>query len=120
MSDRYDIDAKRLGYFVGSIVAVAVVVTAVYCGLYGLKKWTGGVQQGANLMLAATQTPYQAPASTGTTGQYICPGQGPVGLPVFDAAGVPRSPLCNQPLVFNAFGAGGQAGLVAFGGGGGG
>lgn len=120
MSDRYDIDAKRLGYFVGSVVAAAVVVTAVYVGLYGLKKWTGGVQQGANLMLAATRAPIQGGARTGTAGQYICPTHGAVGLPVFDAAGVAHCPICNQPMSFNGSRAGGQAGLVAFGGGGGG
>ena len=120
MSDRYDIDAKRLGYFVGSILAAAVVVTAVYIGLYGLKKWSGGVQQGANLMLAATQVPSQGAARTGTTGQYVCPTHGAVGLPAFDAAGAPHCPICNQAMSFNGLGAGGQAGLVAFGGGGGG
>ncbi len=122
MSDYHVIDAKRLGYFVGSIAAAAVVVTAIYCGLYGLKKWTGSVQQGANLMMVASQAPCQSPVTTGTAGQFICPVHGAVGLPALDSAGVPRCPICNQAMSFNRPQAGVQAGPLApaaFGGGGG-
>ncbi|MGA2225420.1 MAG: hypothetical protein ABSH41_13375 [Syntrophobacteraceae bacterium] len=122
MSEYNDIDAKRLGYFAGSIVAAAVVVTAIYCGLYGLKKWTGSMQQGANLMMVAAPAPYQGSVRTGAAGQFICPTHGAVGLPVVDASGVPRCPLCNGAMSFNGPQAGAQAGpvgLAAFAGGGG-
>jgi hypothetical protein len=122
MSEYHDIDAKRLGYFVGSIVTAAVAVTVIYCSLYGFRKWTGNVQQGANLMMAASPAPYQTPARTAIAGQFICPAHGAVGLPVFDAAGVPRCPLCKEAMGFNGPQAGVQAGpvgLAAVGGGGG-
>lgn len=122
MSEYHDIDAKRLGYFVGSIVAAAVAVTVIYCGVYGLKKWTGSVQQGANLMMVAAPAPYQGAVRPGTAGQFICPTHGAVGLPVVDAAGVPRCPICNGEMSFNGPQAGTQAGPVApaaFAGGGG-
>jgi len=92
MPEYHDIDAKRLGYFVGAVVAAVLVVTAVYSVFFGWKKWTTNMQQGANLMMAAAPAPYQGQvaARAGSAGQFICPAHGAVGLPVFDATGVPR------------------------------
>ena len=125
MSREYlEIDAKGLGYFVGAVIAAILVVTAVYSAFFGWKKWTTNMQQGTNLMMAAAPAPYQGQvvARAGTTGQFICPTHGAVGLTVFDAAGVPRCPICNGAMTFNGPQAGMQSspiGLAAFAGGGG-
>ena len=123
MSEDYlKIEVKQLGYFVGAIVAAAVVVTAIYWAVFGMNKWTANVQLGTNLMLAAAPGPYQGQplAGKGTAGQYVCPRDGAVGLPVLDAAGAPHCPACNQVMSFNGAPVGvgaGSAGLAAFGGG---
>lgn len=122
LGDYHRIEAKQLGYFVGAIVGTAVVVTAIYWAVFGMNKWTANVQLGTNLMLAAAPVPYQGQplARTGTAGQYVCPKDGAVGLPVFDAAGAPHCPVCNQVMSFNGAPVGvgaGSLGLAAFGGG---
>lgn len=99
-----EIDAKRLGYFAAAVLAAALVVTAVYWAFFGMTRWTKNIQQGANLMMAAATVPSQGQkfAGVGSAGQFVCPRDGAVGLPVMDAAGVPRCPVCNQVMCFNA------------------
>ncbi len=96
------IDIKKLGTFVGLVVGTAVVVTAVYCFIFGFEQWQSEVKMSAQLMTAAATVPVaQMPAGTGSAGQYICPQHGAVGLPSFDAAGSPHCPCCGQIMQFS-------------------
>ena len=102
------IDIKKLGTFVGLLVGTAVVVTAVYCFIFGFEQWQSEVKMSAQLMTAAATAPVapcaptaQMPAGIGSTGQYLCPQHGALGLPNFDAAGAPHCPSCGQIMQFS-------------------
>ena len=119
------LDPKRFGYFCGAIIGTAVIVTAIYCCIFGFEHWTGEVQTAGRLMTAAVVTPVgqaplmypgQAAAGAGVAGQYLCPQHGAVGLPNFDAAGAPHCPACGQVMQFCGASAGNLS-PAAFGGG---
>ena len=115
------VDGKRLGWFAGLIAATVLVVTGLYWSLYGMGTWTDKMQQGANLMIAAAPLTYQGQAGSGilAAGQYVCPQHGAVGLPVFDAAGVPHCPVCTQVMCFNGISTVPQSNSMALAAGGG-
>lgn len=98
------VDGKRLVLFTGLVIAVLITVTGIYWSLYGREQWTTKMQQGANLMVAAVPTASQGQTRSGMSmaGQYVCPSHGAVGLPAYDAAGVPHCPICNQAMCFNS------------------
>ena len=97
------VDGKGLAWFAGLIIAALVTVTGIYWFLYGREKWTVKMQQGANLMVAAVPAASQGQTRPGVSaaGQFVCPSHGAVGLPTYDAAGVPHCPICNQVMCFN-------------------
>ena len=97
------VDGKRLAWFTGLVIAALITVTGIYWFLYGRVKWTTKMQQGANLMMAVAPAMSQGQTGSGisTAGQYVCPQHGAVGLPVFDTAGSPHCPVCNQVMCFN-------------------
>lgn len=93
---------KNLRTFAGLVIGTAVVVTAVYCVVFGFEHWQGEVTTtGAQLMTAATIAPVaQMPAGARASGQYFCPQHGAVGLPNLDATGAPHCPCCGQIMQF--------------------
>lgn len=101
-------DGRRLAWFAGVVGATFLLVTGTYWSIYGMDTWSNKIQQGANLMMAAGPVTCQGQASMGipASGQYVCPQHGAVGLPVFDAAGTPHCPVCNQAMCFNSVRAG--------------
>lgn len=96
-------DAKRFGYFLGLVIGTAILVTVIYWAIFGFNRWEGQVLRASDLMMAATVAPVE-PATNfpSGTGQYICPQDGAVGLPGFDAAGCPHCPICGQVMGFSA------------------
>jgi hypothetical protein len=83
-------DAKRFGYFLGLVIGTAILVTVIYWAIFGFNRWEGHAP-----VEPATNFP-------SGTGQYICPQDGAVGLPGFDAAGCPHCPICGQVMGFSA------------------
>ncbi|MBF0228356.1 MAG: hypothetical protein HQK63_01990 [Desulfamplus sp.] len=51
--------------------------------------------------------------TNGTSGQYVCPVHGAVGLPQFNAAGSPVCPLGDQIMQFHSTGANSNLALAA-------
>ena len=96
-------DAGKLGYFFGLVAGAAVSVTLIYWAIFGFDTWKEETRRASDLMMAAAVAPLtQAPVQTGGAGQYVCPRDGAVGLPNFDAAGVPHCPVCGQTMGFNS------------------
>lgn len=60
-------------------------------GIYGTTPQTGQYGYGYTQGIAARST----------SGQYVCPVHGGVGLPNFDASGYPYCPICGQCMRFN-------------------
>lgn len=105
MAEQYiEMNPKKLGYFFGLVTGVALIVTAVYWAIFGFDTWQEEMGQGMDLMLAATVPPVVSgsPQATGPglAGQYVCPRDGAIGLPRFDAGGVPYCPVCGQVMNF--------------------
>ena len=102
MVDEYfDMDLKKIGYFLGLLIGTATIVTLAYGVIFGFDRWTGEMQPASGLMTTATAAP---PARTNTlgpgAGQYFCPRNGAVGLPNFNSAGTPLCPGCGQVMGF--------------------
>ena len=97
------ISGKKLALFAGAITGAVILVTLAYWTIFGFDRWSRTLSQSAGLMLAAAPMAYQGPAApvVQCPGQYVCPSHGAVGLPNFDAAGVPRCPVCGQVMCFN-------------------
>ena len=113
----FEVDEKRIGYFFGLVIGAVVVVTLIYWLVFGFNRWTGEMQRASDMMLAGVAAPvgqvyaaptgqaYTAPVGQAYTapsiaGQYVCPRDGAVGLPRFDANGVPHCPLDGQVMSF--------------------
>jgi hypothetical protein len=98
------ISGKKLVFFAGTIMGAVILVTLAYWSVFGFDRWSRTLSQSASLMLAAAPMTYQGQASPAMQGpgQYVCPTHGAVGLPSFDAAGVPHCPVCNQMMCFNS------------------
>ena len=105
----FDLDGKGLGYFLGAVIGTVLVVTLGYWLIFGYDRWSGEMQRASDLMTAAVAAPmgqtYAVPVGQTYTppaavGQYICPRDGAVGLPQFDANGVPHCPLDGQVMSF--------------------
>ena len=78
------------------------------------------MERASDLMTAAATAPigptYGAQsfgAAPAATGQYICPRDGAVGLPNFDANGVPHCPMDGQVMRFATAQSGGLIPVVA-------
>ena len=105
-------EPKRLVYVAGTTICTAVVVTLAYCLIFGFDNWRKDITSSTKMMLSAATVPVgQAPGSS-MAGQYVCPTDGPVGLPLFDAAGLPHCPICGQVMQCNT-GAGNNFTLAA-------
>ena len=94
-------DLKRSGLIVGSVLGTAVIVTVAFWLIYGFDVWKQDVRTASQLMAAAAVAPVaRVPAATNAAGQFVCPQDGAVGLPHYDAAGVPHCPVCGQVMNF--------------------
>ena len=121
----FGLDVKGFGYLSGLLIGATIVVTLVYWLVFGFDRWTGEMNRASNLMMAAVTAPagqtyaapftapggqtYAAPftaqggqtyAAPSTAGQYVCQRDGAVGLPRFDANGVPHCPIDGQVMSF--------------------
>lgn len=97
----FNLDEKGIAYFFGLVIGAVIVVTLLYWMVFGFDRWSVQMQQASDLMTAAVVTPIaQTYASPGTAGQYVCPMDGAVGLPRFDANGVPHCPIDGQVMRF--------------------
>jgi len=88
---------QSLAIFALSVVGVAVLSTAVYWSVFGLKHWKNELNVAGTLMTAAATSPL---AAGGQSGQYVCPVHGAVGLPRFNAAGAPLCPVGGEVMQF--------------------
>ena len=106
MVDTYlGIDLRRGGLLAGLVLGTAVLVTVVYASIFGFDHWRQDMRTTSQLMMAANQVPVVTPApGQMVAGQYVCPLHGAVGLPHFDAAGVPHCPLDGQVMALKATG----------------
>lgn len=97
-------ELKRYGAFFGCVLGAAVITTAIYWAVFGFGKWSRQVQTASDLMTAAAVVPVlQQPFTTAVqqqAGQFVCPQHGAVGLPNWNAAGVPTCPICGQVMIF--------------------
>jgi len=108
------VDVRRLGYFFGLVTGAVVGVTLIYWLIFGFDRWTGEMQRASDLMMTAATAPIgQTYTSPSVAGQYICPRDGAVGLPNFDAARVPHCPICGQVMNFASAQSGGLAPAAA-------
>ncbi|NVM57014.1 MAG: hypothetical protein HWN51_02685 [Desulfobacterales bacterium] len=97
----FEVDAKKYGHFFGLVVGTAVIVTGIYWAIFGFDRWKVEIQRASDLMMAASVAPVApAPSGSGMAGQYICPQDGAVGIPSFDAARTPHCPVCGQVMGF--------------------
>ena len=102
LKEYFGLDLGKLGYVVGLLIGATVSVTLIYWAVFGFDTWKEEAERASDLMMAAAVTPLtQTPAQTGGAGQYVCPQDGAVGLPNFDATGVPHCPVCGQVMGFN-------------------
>ena len=96
------LDMKRVGYFFGFATVAVIGVTLIYWAVFGFDRWTGQMQRASDLMMAATgPVPFQAAPAPTVSGQYVCPRDGAVGLPNFDATGTPYCPVDGQIMSFH-------------------
>jgi len=122
IEDYLGIDFKETGLFVGTMITVVIVVTALYWFVYGFDHWNSEMNQASNMMMAANVAPlntqnvqtnnqnlqmvpqqgYSLPQQNCPAGQYLCPTHGAVGLPIFDQMGQPHCPICNATMQFSA------------------
>jgi len=102
LKEYFGVDAGKLGYVFGLLAGAAVSVTLIYWAVFGFDVWKEETRRASDLMMAAAVSPLTGgPAETGGAGQYVCPQDGAVGLPDFDATGVPRCQVCGQVMGFN-------------------
>lgn len=105
------LDLKTLGLFIGLVLGTGGVVTLVFGFVFGFDRWRQNVQTASQLMTAANMSPVGAVPQNGqaAAGQFVCPQHGAIGLPQFDAAGVPHCPLDGLTMSLHQAGAGGMA-----------
>ncbi|GFK92326.1 hypothetical protein NNJEOMEG_00150 [Fundidesulfovibrio magnetotacticus] len=94
------IRAKPLLYFFLAAAGAALTATGIYWAVYGYKHWNGEMAVAGRILTAAASVPVRAPAPAAGTGQYVCPVHGAVGMPRFDAAGLPRCPVGGEAMQF--------------------
>ncbi len=95
-------DLKRSGFIVGSVLGNAVIVTVVFWLIFGFDVWKQDVRTASQLMAAAAVAPVaRVPAAPNAAGQFVCPQHGAVGLPQYDATGIPHCPIDGQVMHFN-------------------
>ncbi|NVL90040.1 MAG: hypothetical protein HWN69_03445 [Desulfobacterales bacterium] len=101
----FGVGAKKGAGFLVLVLGTAAIVTGIYSGIFGFDRWQNEMQRASDLMMVATVAPQApvvpAPSGFGMAGQYVCPRDGAVGLPNFDAAGVPHCPVCGQVMNFH-------------------
>ncbi len=106
----YGIDGKHLIFFVLCILVSAGASTFLYWVIFGFDTWQSEMTTAQDVMLAAAVQPNAGQANQqtlksglkGTTpGQYLCPRDGAVGLPVYNANGSAHCPVCNTTMVFH-------------------
>jgi len=105
--DYIAMDKKKLGLFIGSIAGTVIITTVLYWIVYGVDLWKAQINQASALMTAAAVVPLQpqpgynnGTSGMNASGQYVCPLHGAVGLPNFDASGMPHCPICGQLMQF--------------------
>ena len=92
---------ESVAIFLVSIAAMALMVTFIYWGLFGFGHWKNEMTVAGKIMVAAATAPVaSAPPAAGQAGQYVCSVHGAVGLPRFNAAGVPLCPVCGKAMQF--------------------
>ena len=102
----FGIRPQNIALFAGSIAGAALVATAIYWGVFGFGQWKKEVTVAGRIMTAAAVAPMQGPGQqTGQqmgqqAGQYVCPVHGAVGLPRYNAAGVPVCPVGGEVMQF--------------------
>lgn len=109
-------EGKKIGYFFGLLIGAALVVTLLYWLVFGFDRWSGQMQRAADMMTVAATAPTvqpHTPTPSSTAGQYVCPQDGGVGLPDFDAAGAPHCPVCGRVMTFSSVQAGGLSPAAA-------
>ena len=95
LKEYFGLDLGKLGFVFGLLIGATVSVTLIYWAIFGFDTWKEEAERASDLMMAAAVAPMtRTPAQTGGAGQYICPRDGAVGLPNFDATGVPHCPVC--------------------------
>ncbi|BAH77614.1 hypothetical protein [Solidesulfovibrio magneticus] len=96
------VQPKSFAIFFLAVALAAAAATGVYWSVFGFKHWNTEMTTAQRILLAAATTPAQAPAvqNAGATGQYVCPVHGAVGMPRFDAAGIPRCPVGGEVMQF--------------------
>lgn len=98
----FEMEVKKYGYFFGLVIGTAIIFTIIYWVIFGFGRWKAELQRAPDLMMAASVAPVgQAATGPAGAGQYVCPRDGAVGLPRFDAAGVPHCPVCGQVMGFH-------------------
>ncbi len=106
----FNVDGGKLGYIFGLLAGATVSVTLIYWAVFGFDTWKEEARRASDLMMAAAVAPStQLSVQTGGAGQYVCPRDGAVGLPNFDAGGAPHCPVCGQVMGFNSTQAAGLA-----------
>ena len=102
LKEYFGLDLGKLGFVFGLLIGATVSVTLIYWAIFGFDTWKEEAQRASDLMMAAAVAPVtRTPAQNGGAGQYVCPRDGAVGLPNFDANGVPHCPVCGQVMGFN-------------------
>jgi hypothetical protein len=83
----------------GCVIGSAAVVTVLFWLIFGFDVWKQDIRTASDLMAAAAVAPVaRAPVNTNVAGQFVCPRDGAVGLPHYDAAGTPRCPIDGQVM----------------------
>ncbi len=113
----YGINIKNIGYFAGSVTIATVIATTLFWLVFGFDKWERDITTAQDLMLAAAvnqndmirvvpgtikTTKIKVKTNVNATGQFLCPQDGAVGLPVYDTLGSPHCPLCSQTMMFHS------------------
>ncbi|KPA19051.1 magnetosome protein Mad4 [Candidatus Magnetomorum sp. HK-1] len=104
-------DVKKLSLFTGSVIGTVVLTTLLYWFIYGFDLWQSQMNRASALMTAAAMVPAQplqayngGAYNQNSSGQFVCPQHGSVGLPNYDATGLPHCPICGQIMQFHSAG----------------
>nr|WCC90938.1 magnetosome protein Mad4 [Desulfobacteraceae bacterium] len=100
IEDYINLDTKKMGIFIGSVLGTTVVVTLLYWIVFGFDQWKGQMEQASSLMTAAATMQQQSYGNSSNSGQFVCPLHGAVGLPNYNASGMPCCPICGQLMQF--------------------
>ncbi len=96
------VDFKKTGLFAVIVLGTTAIVTLIFGLIFGFDRWQRNVTTASQLMTAAAVMPAAPPPSANpyAAGQYVCPVHGAVGLPQFDAGGMPHCPIDGQQMAF--------------------